>query len=246
LNIGIVIFAAVYAFLPRLLGRPLYSDRLGMWHIWLTFSFGTANSVVWLIQGLDGAPRRFSILAGQYDAMTAASIPIIVVLTLAQLLFVWNIVQTLRGATSSATMREGLAGVPRPRLTSPSLQGLAIVMTVLVMTGLGAAGWGVARAGHDPATAAFVPVAQVAATGELAGTEGARVFTAAGCGGCHTLSAAASTGAIGPNLDVTTLDEQGIARVVERGAPGMPAFAGRLSADEIRAVAEYVVAAKGP
>ena len=34
LNIGIVIFGALYAFLPDLLGRPLYSDRMGMWHIW--------------------------------------------------------------------------------------------------------------------------------------------------------------------------------------------------------------------
>jgi cytochrome c oxidase subunit 2 len=34
-----------------------------------------------------------------------------------------------------------------------------------------------------------------------ASTAGAQVFAANGCGGCHTLAAAGSTGAVGPNLD---------------------------------------------
>ena len=80
LNIGIVIFGAIYAFLPDLLGRPLYSDRMGMWHVWLTFFAATAFSVIWIIQGLDGAPRRFAVLPGQYDQLTDASIPLVVVL----------------------------------------------------------------------------------------------------------------------------------------------------------------------
>ena len=33
------------------------------------------------------------------------------------------------------------------------------------------------------------------------GTDGAAIFKGAGCAGCHTLSAAGSTGTIGPNLD---------------------------------------------
>jgi mono/diheme cytochrome c family protein len=40
------------------------------------------------------------------------------------------------------------------------------------------------------------------ATAGLAGaTDGKQIFTAAGCGGCHTLSAAAASGNIGPNLN---------------------------------------------
>ncbi len=108
LNIGIVVFAAIYAFLPDLLGRPLYSDRMGMWHIFITFFAATAISVIWIIQGLDGAPRRFAVLPGKYDQMTDASIPLVILLALAQLLLVWNIVQTLRGRTSTATQRETL------------------------------------------------------------------------------------------------------------------------------------------
>ena len=33
------------------------------------------------------------------------------------------------------------------------------------------------------------------------GTDGEAIFKGAGCAGCHTLSAAGSTGTIGPNLD---------------------------------------------
>lgn len=33
------------------------------------------------------------------------------------------------------------------------------------------------------------------------GTPGAMLFTGAGCGGCHTLAAAGTSGVVGPNLD---------------------------------------------
>ena len=97
LNIGLVIFGATYAFLPELTGKALYSDRLGKWHIWLTFLAGTGAFSLWLIQGLQGAPRRFAVLPDRYATLTDATIPLVIVLALAQLLFVWNIVQTLRG-----------------------------------------------------------------------------------------------------------------------------------------------------
>ena len=156
LNIGIVIFGALYAFLPDLLGRPLYSDRMGMWHVWITFFAATSVSVIWIIQGLDGAPRRFAVLPGQYDRMTDASIPLVAVLGLAQLLLVWNIVQTLRGRTSAGTQRITL-GVARPRLTSPALQGMVIVLTMAGLFGLAAAGWAIGNSGQNEATAAFLP-----------------------------------------------------------------------------------------
>jgi cytochrome c oxidase subunit 1 len=97
LNIGLAIFGATYAYLPELTGKALYSDRLGKWHVWLTFVFGTLNSALWLVQGLEGAPRRFAVLPDRYDTLTKAGIPLVIVLALAQLLFAWNVVQTLRG-----------------------------------------------------------------------------------------------------------------------------------------------------
>ena len=45
------------------------------------------------------------------------------------------------------------------------------------------------------------------ATAGLAGaTDGEQIFTAAGCGGCHTFSRAGSNGNIGPNLDNLAAD----------------------------------------
>jgi mono/diheme cytochrome c family protein len=244
LNIGLVIFAAVYAFLPRLVGRALYSDRLGMWHIWLTFFAGTAHSIIWMAQGLDGAPRRFSVLPSHYDSLNAAAIPFVLLLALAQLLFVWNMVQTFRGRVSHATFTDLLAGVPRPRVTSASLQGFAIVVTLLVMVGLGAAGWAVGRSTSDTEAAGFLP-APPKAPAAGGGGEGAAVFASAGCGGCHALAAAGSTGAVGPDLDALQPSEAAVADIVTNGRGAMPAFAGQLTPGQIDAVAVYVAVSAG-
>ncbi len=246
MNIGIVIFGAVYAFLPGLLGRPLYSDRLGLWHVWLTFSAGTAVSVVWLVQGLDGAPRRFAVLPSQYDSTNLAAIPLVALLGLAQLLFVWNLYKTLRGHTTAATMRESLAGVPRPRLTSPALQGFAMVVTLLVIAGLGFGGWAVGRAAEDDVPDYYVPVATELPSNATPTEVGEQVFTSAGCASCHTLSAAGATGVVGPNLDTVAPDDARVIDVVTNGLNAMPAFEDQLSEAEIAAVATYVSGATGP
>lgn len=113
LNIGLVIFGATYAFLPELTGKALYSERLGKWHIWLTFLFGTAAVYLWIVQGLEGAPRRYAVLPSRYDSLNHASAPLMMVVGLAQLLFVWNIVQTLRGKGGPyAVSRPEAAGAP--------------------------------------------------------------------------------------------------------------------------------------
>jgi cytochrome c oxidase subunit 1 len=248
LNIGIVIFGALYAFLPALLGRPLYSDRMGMWHVWLTFFAATGISILWIIQGLDGAPRRFAVLPGEYDTMTAASIPLVIVLALAQLLLAWNLLQTLRGKTSAGTQRLAL-GVAKPRLTSPALQGFVMVTTIAALFGLAAGGWAIGNANQNEAVAAFLPPVEQPAGGSGAQAAGQQVFVASGCGGCHVLSAAGATGTVGPNLDETKPSEALVVDRVTNGAGKMPAFGGQLTPDQIEAVAEYVstsAAAAGP
>ncbi|MBD0348730.1 MAG: cytochrome c [Thermoleophilia bacterium] len=76
---------------------------------------------------------------------------------------------------------------------------------------------------------------------------GARVFATAGCGGCHTLQAAGSTGTTGPNLDehIRSHDHSPaeLFELIENGGVGMPAFSGRLSDREIRSVLAFVLAA---
>ena len=71
-------------------------------------------------------------------------------------------------------------------------------------------------------------------------TDGKAIFASAGCGGCHTLEAAGSSGTVGPNLDDAqpTL-ELAIDRITN-GQGGMPAFKGQLSEEQIQAVAEFV------
>ena len=186
---------------------------MGMWHVWLTFFAATAISAIWIVQGLEGAPRRFAVLPGQYDQLTDASIPLVALLALAQLLLVWNVVQTLRGRTSAATQRQVL-GVAKPRLTSPSLQGFAMVVTLLALFGLAAAGWAIGGINQNEAQAAFLPPpATPAGGGSSAQAAGLQVFVASGCGGCHTLGAAGNTGKVGPNLDQAKPTE-------ERSRPG--------------------------
>jgi cytochrome c oxidase subunit 1 len=245
LNIGIVIFGAIYTFLPDLIGKQLYSDRMGMWHVWLTTFAGTMFSAIWIWQGLEGAPRRFAVLPSQYDTLTAASIPVLAVLAAAQLLFVFNMVQTFRGKTSSYTQRITL-GVARPKLTSPAIQGGVMVLSLVAISGLALGGWAIGNANQDEATAAFLPPLEQPAPGggddNLAA--GQQVFVATGCGGCHILEAAGGAGEVGPNLDETALDKAAIIDTVTNGRNAMPAFGSQLAPEQIEAVADLILDGK--
>ena len=70
---------------------------------------------------------------------------------------------------------------------------------------------------------------------------GEAVFAEAGCGGCHTLEAAGSSGSVGPNLDDSQPDYELAVDRVTNGAGAMPAFAGQLDETQIQDVAAYVV-----
>jgi mono/diheme cytochrome c family protein len=83
-----------------------------------------------------------------------------------------------------------------------------------------------------------------AATGGGA-ADGAAVFASAGCGGCHTLEAAGSSGQTGPNLDELQPSKEQVAEQVRTGGGGMPSFEDQLSAEEIDAVAQYVSESAG-
>src|SRR5437667_5384154 len=71
---------------------------------------------------------------------------------------------------------------------------------------------------------------------------GAKVFASAGCGGCHTLSAAKSNGQTGPNLDQVKPSYDAVVRQVSNGGGGMPSFTSKLSTNQIRDVASFVAA----
>jgi cytochrome c6 len=73
-----------------------------------------------------------------------------------------------------------------------------------------------------------------------AAAAGKQVFSSAGCGGCHTLKAAGSSGNVGPNLDQLKPPLARIVHQVEVGGGPMPAFKDRLSDKQIHDVAQFV------
>ncbi len=89
-------------------------------------------------------------------------------------------------------------------------------------------------------TAATAPTAPPASQGDP--TAGKAVFASAGCGGCHTLKAAGSTGTVGPNLDQLKPPLDRIVVQVENGGGPMPAFKGQLTDKQIQDVAAFVYA----
>ncbi len=87
--------------------------------------------------------------------------------------------------------------------------------------------------------------APATATGGGDPTAGKPVFASAGCGACHTLKDAGSTGNVGPNLDQLKPDEARVKNQVIHGGGPMPAFKGQLSDKQIADVAAYVAHATG-
>jgi heme/copper-type cytochrome/quinol oxidase subunit 1 len=244
LNIGLLVFGAVYALLPELTGKALYSERAALVHVWATFLLGMTVFGLWLVQGLDGAPRRFSVLPSEYDTLTRVSVPFVVLLAAVQVLFFWNVWQTLRGRAGAAVFDE--RGLPvaverrRPSLGAAAFEGAGMLAVVGLLLAAGAAGFVIGResAEGDGGPAPTAPATTAVEGGDAAA--GAEVFASAGCGGCHAYGPAGSTGEVGPSLDATTLDADQVEAIVDSGRGAMPAFGDRLDGDEIADVAAYV------
>ncbi|MEA2224147.1 MAG: hypothetical protein QOH83_2523 [Solirubrobacteraceae bacterium] len=69
---------------------------------------------------------------------------------------------------------------------------------------------------------------------------GKRLFTAQGCGGCHTFKAAASKGTVGPDLDTVGASPRRVLAQLRKPGGVMPSFASKLSAREQANVAAFV------
>lgn len=81
--------------------------------------------------------------------------------------------------------------------------------------------------------------------GEGDAEAGRAVYEAQGCGGCHILEAAGSTGTAGPNLDESEPSFDEAVEQVRNGGGGMPAFKDQLSEEQIRNVAAFVSESAG-
>jgi cytochrome c oxidase subunit I len=239
LNIGFVAFAAVYAWLPDWVGHPLYSERLAKLHVWGTFVFATANSVVWLIEGLEGAPRRFAVLPHNYDSLSQVGTTFAIATGLVQIPFFWNVLQTVRGKVAA----------PRD-LRESAAQGAIVLIMLALLLPAAFAGWAI---GHYTSSPGPRTVTVGAGTsGSVTGTTtseaaaaGRSIFASAGCGSCHTLSAAGATGTVGPNLDQAKPPLSLVRQRVTNGSGAMPSFRGRLTPEQIKEVAAFVAASAG-
>ena len=127
----------------------------------------------------------------------------------------------------------------------PMRRAAVIVALVALLVGLAGCGGG-EEVGATPETVeGTLPAAttseQPTSTLEGDATNGAKIFTSAGCGGCHTLEAAGTTGNVGPNLDQAKPDTGLVVDRVTNGRGAMPSFGDSLSEQEIADVAAYVV-----
>ena len=71
--------------------------------------------------------------------------------------------------------------------------------------------------------------------------QGRALFIKTGCGNCHTVAAAGTTGQLGPNFDTSErLDRVQIRTEIDNGANGMPSFQGRFTRAQERAVIDFI------
>ena len=139
----------------------------------------------------------------------------------------------LRGALSSLPMRRAVTL-------------LTLLALIALPVGLAGCGGGEEASPTPETVEGTVPAATTAEeepTSTLEGdaSNGEKIFASAGCGGCHTLEAAGSSGNVGPNLDDAKPDLGLAINRVTNGAGAMPSFKGQLSDQEIADVAQYVV-----
>jgi sulfite dehydrogenase len=69
---------------------------------------------------------------------------------------------------------------------------------------------------------------------------GKKVFASTGCGVCHRMKAAGTTGTLGPNLDKSELSRTAIENVITSGKNAMPPYKKTLTAKQIDDVSEFV------
>jgi cytochrome c oxidase subunit 1 len=107
------LFCATYYWFPLLAHGRMLSERLGKWHFWLTFFFAYTTFLPMYFSGLAGEPRHYAQLTGlnpPAQALLSSTGAIQLHITagafalgLTQLLFLFNLVRTLRHPAVSST-----------------------------------------------------------------------------------------------------------------------------------------------
>ena len=231
LNIGLVIFASVYAFLPKLTDREWYSESLANSHLVLTVIGGYGMCLPMLVQGLEGAPRRYAVLPEKFDTLTQLTVPFVIMTALGQVIFAFNLIQSLRGARPRRNESVGRsAGLTLAMIGSAAV----LALTALVLNDK--------NAGETPAKPSLGGTANSPIT---AAAKGKALFTQR-CGSCHTLSDAGTQGKVGPDLDELKPSKAVVLAALQKGGTGsgvMPP--GLASGADAKALADYITATAG-
>jgi mono/diheme cytochrome c family protein len=152
-----------------------------------------------------------------------------------------------RTALDAPAWRDRLRAMRRPAIV------LALAVAAFAL-GIFAAGCSEGEVGATPETVQGTLPTETTGGGnadlpalELKGdaTAGKAVFESAGCTACHTLSAAGSTGTVGPNLDDAKPSFDLVVQRVTLGQGGMPSFKDQLQPQQIADVAEFVSSSAG-
>jgi mono/diheme cytochrome c family protein len=156
------------------------------------------------------------------------TVPFVIMLALGQIVFAYNLIQTLRGRRRAA--RENL--LASLGLTASLVAGAALLAgTAFALNHK--------RAGQTPATPAL------GAAGGGTANLGAQLFSSS-CGSCHTLNTANTNGTVGPNLDQVKPNVSRVLSAIKNGGLGsgtMPK--GLYQGAEAQAIAQFVAGAAG-
>ena len=105
------LIAGIYYWLPKWCGR-MFSEKLGQWHFWLST---VSVNVVFFPQhflGLAGMPRRIPDYGLQFADFNAISTIGAFVFGFSQLIFLYNVVSTIRsGSETTGQVWEGAVGL---------------------------------------------------------------------------------------------------------------------------------------
>jgi sulfite dehydrogenase len=136
---------------------------------------------------------------------------------------------TAEASRASAEVRSGRAAF---------MFRLCTALSVLVLLLAGCGG------GDDNGSSSTQQSTSSGGGAQQASAQGKQIFTS-NCGGCHTLKDAGTNGQVGPVLDELQPDKARVQRQVFNGGGKMPSFKGKLSSDQINAVATYVSSVAG-
>ena len=136
--IVIMYFAIAYSLWPQLTGRPLVSQALMRWQLWLWFIGMMVMTIPWHYAGLLGAPRRMAYFDFSNPALAPEAITVVMslvgalILVVSAVLFFIVLARGHRGAPEAAPKFEFSVAVHPPRTLPIALNSFGLWIALMV------------------------------------------------------------------------------------------------------------------